>query len=116
MGQPSQNGPLTDQPFRSLLIDMMNAPFVVPTSIVTPSWFIALGLRCLDHALSQMFARVRRPLCARARDCSRKADLHRLRIVPYRPIKAEHFEVITRRYKEWSHIFVAKSPSCSRFH
>src|SRR5262249_45269156 len=54
MGQPSQNGPLTVQHFRSLLLDIMKAPFVVPTSIVTPSWFIAVALRLLDHALSYM--------------------------------------------------------------
>jgi hypothetical protein len=30
----------------------MKAPFVVPTSIVTPSWPIAIALRLLDHALS----------------------------------------------------------------
>src|SRR5262249_32815591 len=54
MGQPSQNGPLTVQPFRSLLLDIMKAPLVVPTSIVTPSWLIAVALRLLDHALSYM--------------------------------------------------------------
>jgi hypothetical protein len=52
MGQPSQNGPLTVQHFRSLLLDIMKAPFVVPTSIVTPSWLIAVALRLLDYALS----------------------------------------------------------------
>src|SRR5262245_54943518 len=51
MGQPSQNGPLTVKHFRSLLLDIMKAPFVVPTSIVTPSWFITVALRLLDHAL-----------------------------------------------------------------
>src|SRR5215831_16031859 len=55
MGQPSQNGPLTVQHFRSLLLDIMKAPFVVPTSIVTPSWFIAVALRLLDHALSYVW-------------------------------------------------------------
>src|SRR5215831_3776676 len=54
MGQPSQNGPLTVQHFWSLLLDIMKAPFVVPTSIVTPSCFIAVALRLLDHALSYM--------------------------------------------------------------
>src|SRR5215510_4242246 len=68
MGQPSQNGPLTVQPFRSLLLDIMKAPFVVPTSIVTPSWFIAVALRLLDHALSYMSCtRATAALCSRAR-------------------------------------------------
>jgi hypothetical protein len=30
----------------------MKAPFVVPTSIVTASWLIAVVLRLLDRALS----------------------------------------------------------------
>src|SRR6187549_3984370 len=51
MGQPSQNGPLTLQPFRSLLLDIVKAPFVVPTSTVTPCWFIAVALRMLEHAV-----------------------------------------------------------------
>src|SRR5689334_752906 len=50
MGQPSQNGPFTVQPFRSLPLDTVNAPFVVPTSTMTPSFFIA-ALRLLDHAV-----------------------------------------------------------------
>jgi hypothetical protein len=32
MGQPSQNGPLTVQPTRSLPPDIKKPPFVVPTS------------------------------------------------------------------------------------
>jgi hypothetical protein len=48
MGQPLQNGPLTVQPCLSLPPDIKKAPFVVPTSIVTPSWFIA-ALRFLVH-------------------------------------------------------------------
>jgi hypothetical protein len=48
-GQPLQNGPLTVQPCLSLPPDIKKAPLVVPTSIVTPSWFIAC-LRLLDHA------------------------------------------------------------------
>jgi hypothetical protein len=50
MGQPLQNGPFTVQLSLSLPPDIKKAPFVVPTSIVTPSWFIAF-LRLLDHAL-----------------------------------------------------------------
>jgi hypothetical protein len=41
MGQPLQNGPFTVQLSLSLPPDIKKAPFVVPTSIVTPSWFIA---------------------------------------------------------------------------
>ena len=83
MGQPSQNGPLTVQPFRSLLLDIMKAPFVVPTSIVTPSWFIAVALRLLDHALSYYVLHA----------CNGRFVLVRLgRItgVPYRPRLRRH--------------------------
>src|SRR4030095_1286985 len=52
MGQPSQNGPLTFQPSLPLPPDIRKAPLVVPTSIVTPSWLIAVVLRFLDHAPS----------------------------------------------------------------
>jgi hypothetical protein len=30
----------------------VKAPFVVPTSIVTPSWLITVALQLLEHALS----------------------------------------------------------------
>src|SRR5215475_4719573 len=103
MGQPSQNGPLTVQPFRSLLLDIMKAPFVVPTSIVTPSWFIAVALRLLDHALSYMSCtRATAALCSRARlqqksrpPPSSNRSLH----------KGRAFRVITKRYKEFESHF-----------
>jgi hypothetical protein len=53
MGQPSQNGPLTYQPSLLLPPDIRKAPLVVPTSIVTPSWLIAVVLRFLDHTPSE---------------------------------------------------------------
>src|SRR5262249_24311741 len=52
MGQPSQNGPFSFQPSLLLPPDIRKAPLVVPTSIVTPSWLIAVVLRFLDHAPS----------------------------------------------------------------
>jgi hypothetical protein len=50
IGQPSQNGPLTVQPALSLPPDTKKAPFVVPTSIVTPSRLIVFVLRFFDYA------------------------------------------------------------------
>src|SRR5215471_16099293 len=112
MGQPSQNGPLTVQPFRSLLSDIMKAPFVVPTSIVTPSWFIAVALWFLDHALSYMSCTLAAAaLYSRAR-LLRKADLHRLRFTQCEdgPSLSKQ-EIATRKMGPTVNLRCKKSPA-----